>query len=192
MKAPKLIVLAGSVLSIATLISCSNSQPAENHVPLEDIINSMPASGNNSKPVNGTGEAPASLSGNVKLNPAHGQPGHRCDIPDGAPLPVDASAPQPQPQSQPQPVTISTPVQQTASVAKGMNPEHGKPGHRCDIAVGAPLESKASSTPVVTPVSAPAKVASGMNPAHGEPGHRCDLAVGAPLSGEPKKDSAKG
>lgn len=27
-------------------------------------------------------------------------------------------------------------------VAAGMNPAHGQPGHRCDIAVGAPLNSK--------------------------------------------------
>ena len=26
--------------------------------------------------------------------------------------------------------------------ASGMNPPHGQPGHRCDIAVGAPLNSK--------------------------------------------------
>jgi hypothetical protein len=32
--------------------------------------------------------------------------------------------------------------QQTASTAAtGMNPQHGQAGHRCDIAVGAPLNS---------------------------------------------------
>ena len=29
-----------------------------------------------------------------------------------------------------------------AATAEGMNPPHGQPGHRCDIAVGAPLDSK--------------------------------------------------
>lgn len=29
----------------------------------------------------------------------------------------------------------------TVTTAKGMNPPHGQPGHRCDIAVGAPLNS---------------------------------------------------
>jgi len=28
------------------------------------------------------------------------------------------------------------------AVAPGMNPAHGQPGHRCDIAVGQPLNSK--------------------------------------------------
>jgi len=149
------------------------------------------------------------------INPAHGQPGHRCDIAVGAPL---NSAPQQQGQvtaqagqtvkmSQPQVVTTTT----TAPVktAKGMNPPHGQPGHRCDIPVGAPLNSAPAKTTTttasntaqsgtvtqnftVTPPSnaVPAllstegnetTVADGMNPPHGKPGHRCDIAVGAPL-----------
>ena len=81
----------------------------------------------------------------------------------------------------------------------GMNPAHGQPGHRCDIAVGAPLNSPpgntASSTPAVTqsaptltntptsvqPSAAPTVTAPGMNPPHGQPGHDCTIAVGAPL-----------
>jgi hypothetical protein len=43
-----------------------------------------------------------------------------------------------------QPVTASqtiTPNQMPVTTKKGMNPPHGQPGHRCDIAVGAPLNS---------------------------------------------------
>ncbi len=47
--------------------------------------------------------------------------------------------PQVVPQSQ-VPVTIVAPP--TGAVAAGMNPAHGQPNHRCDIAVGAPLNSK--------------------------------------------------
>lgn len=98
------------------------------------------------------------------------------------------------------PITI-TPQTTATTVASGLNPEHGKPGHRCDIAVGAPLNSPKQATPAIntTPTqtmapsivntspqinTTPAKqtVAPGMNPAHGEPGHRCDIAVGAPLN----------
>lgn len=86
----------------------------------------------------------------------------------------------------------------------GLNPEHGQPGHRCDIAVGAPLNSapaeapqmapqQNANQPVMTPMPAPtASPAPTMgnptnpnaklNPAHGEPGHRCDIQVGAPLN----------
>lgn len=79
----------------------------------------------------------------------------------------------------------------------GMNPPHGEPGHRCDISVGAPLNSKPaqpntnpattiSTGGVNTIVQNPAqKTLPGMNPAHGEPGHRCDIAVGAPLNSKP-------
>jgi hypothetical protein len=87
------------------------------------------------------------------------------------------------------------------SAAPTLNPAHGLPGHRCDLAVGAPLPASgaaapAQSPPVINmnpaqmqpaskaPVSAPAPSAAGVkvNPAHGLPGHRCDLQVGAPLS----------
>ncbi|HEU4860840.1 MAG TPA: hypothetical protein VFT15_13430 [Chitinophagaceae bacterium] len=87
-----------------------------------------------------------------------------------------------------------------------LNPQHGEPGHRCDIAVGAPLNAPATTSTIqpnaptsapgvitpaattdaktVTPKSTPATAT--LNPKHGEPGHRCDIAVGAPLSGKPQ------
>lgn len=84
---------------------------------------------------------------------------------------------------------------QVQKVAPGMNPAHGEPGHRCDISVGAPLNSSpgnaaaAAAAPqqTVMPAAAPtpAPVANPMNlavnPAHGEPGHSCAIAVGAPF-----------
>lgn len=45
---------------------------------------------------------------------------------------------------------VSQQVAAPVKVGKGMNPSHGQPGHRCDIAVGAPLNSppgKPSATP---------------------------------------------
>lgn len=101
------------------------------------------------------------------------------------------------------------PVQQTTQTptqtAPGMNPPHGQPGHRCEIAVGAPLNSKPvqkTKPQTVTPVTNTKTVEQpvmnvnsksgsttivgsttppGMNPPHGQEGHRCDIAVGAPL-----------
>lgn len=137
----------------------------------------------------------AATTGN--LNPAHGQPGHRCDIAVGAPLDSKPAAATAQPatavNAQPaSPVTITQQPAKTVT-APGMNPAHGEPGHRCDIAVGAPLNSKpAPATTAAQPATAitatqpvAQKVAPGMNPAHGEPGHRCDIAVGAPLDSKP-------
>jgi hypothetical protein len=87
------------------------------------------------------------------LNPAHGQPGHRCDIAVGAPLnskPAAATTAQ----KTTQPITTVTPTTTTAAaVAPGTNPAHGQPGHRCDIGVGQPLNSKpAVTTPAVDTV----------------------------------------
>lgn len=81
------------------------------------------------------------------------------------------------------------------STTVGINPEHGLPGHRCDIPVGAPLNSPAQPQPAAQPIpqqispiqvptapTTPVAVAPGTNPAHGQPGHRCDLPVGASLN----------
>lgn len=79
-----------------------------------------------------------------KLNPAHGQPGHDCAIAVGAPLnskgtkAVSANA-------TPK-INVTQPAATTTSVVpvlneKGqrLNPAHGQPGHKCEVAVGAPL-----------------------------------------------------
>lgn len=156
----------------------------------------------------------------VALNPEHGKPGHRCDIAVGAPL--DSKPTQPVTQPATPTVTKSAPVVSFPTItptpttpassdktATGLNPEHGKPGHRCDIAVGAPLNSPApaktttevNTAPVVQPSISPATVSSPvipgtpvvndkgeqLNPEHGKPGHRCDIAVGAPLNSKPKQ-----
>lgn len=85
----------------------------------------------------------------------------------------------------------------SATTASGMNPPHGEPGHRCDIAVGAPLNSPAPKMPgsnndiqastqsnpqaPLTASEVKTATAPGMNPPHGEPGHDCAIPVGAPL-----------
>jgi hypothetical protein len=108
---------------------------------------------------------------------------------------------------QPQTMTINpqmvTQTPAPTTTQPGMNPPHGQPGHRCDITVGAPLNSKpapaqpttvstAPQQPQVTmkEIPNPTKTAPGMNPPHGEPGHRCDIAVGAPLDSKPAAPAA--
>lgn len=99
--------------------------------------------------------------------------------------------------------TSSLKEAETTTLA-AVNPPHGQPNHRCDIAVGAPLNSPAgtglqqknavqptSLQPNVSVLPAPnttastAATAPGMNPPHGQPGHRCDIKVGAPLPAAP-------
>jgi hypothetical protein len=122
----------------------------------------------NSEP-SGTAATPVPQGERPKLNPPHGEPFHRCDIAVGAPLDGSAPAPnsaaptaakseprtffktvqseqpaQTQPQqpamTQAAPTPSPTP-QQTANTGQKpkLNPAHGQPYHRCDIAVGAPL-----------------------------------------------------
>ncbi|MCB0770116.1 MAG: hypothetical protein KDC00_06900 [Flavobacteriales bacterium] len=77
-------------------------------------------------------------------NPAHGEPGHRCEIPVGASL---SSAPAPGgagPMLTGDPGITTSPVIQSTSApgtvtAPGMNPPHGEPGHDCAVPVGSPL-----------------------------------------------------
>ena len=140
------------------------------------------------------------------MNPAHGQPGHRCDIPVGQPLnskPAPAAqnvavnnvpnAVQIDPNTLPKGKFVIPNNGKPVKVAAGMNPPHGQPGHRCDIPVGQPLNSKpapASPQPVQTiaqntpaPNSAPAPTGPkpALNPAHGEPWHNCGVKVGEAL-----------
>lgn len=144
------------------------------------------------------------------MNPPHGQPGHRCDIPVGQPL--NGAAPQ---QASANAQNITVPANNTVQIdpnsvstgkiavdqngkqvktAPGMNPPHGQPGHRCDIPVGQPLSSKsaAAATQNVQPAANPQPVKPQQtvantgpkpktNPAHGEPWHDCAKQVGAPL-----------
>lgn len=89
----------------------------------------------------------------------------------------------------------TTPVKKTVSPVKtidgvALNPAHGQPGHRCDISVGAPLNSKPAPVQTNTQTSDVMLDAGNgsttlpkgtLNPAHGQPGHRCDVSVGDPL-----------
>lgn len=91
-------------------------------------------------------------------NPPHGQPGHRCDIPVGADLSAPVATGKATATGQAQNVTVQpTPTSQITTVkttvAPGMNPAHGEPGHRCDIPVGAPLNSPAKTVEQNKPVN---------------------------------------
>ncbi len=158
-------------------------------------------------------ETPAANTNSaLKQNPEHGAPGHRCELAVGAPLsgsapssPVVNSPTVSQPVSQTisQPIssiTSQTPISASiptanAKASGNLNPAHGQPGHRCDISVGAPLNSAPAKTstevskpaPNVSVTPVPTVTAPGMNPQHGQPGHKCEIAVGAPLNSAPGK-----
>ena len=103
--------------------------------------------------------------------------------------PGGQALPAPTPQQVKQAVTIPADQASKVVAGAGLNPAHGEPGHRCDIAVGAPLNSAPAAQPAVqatppvqaTPSAAPVATGAGLNPAHGQPGHDCSIPVGAPL-----------
>ncbi len=129
-----IVIVAGIILAGATVIAVVQSDRKQETAPNVE----QPAA------VGQPATLPANPAPSAAVNPAHGVAGHRCDLPVGAPLsaPVASATPpviqvnpqpaQPSQQAQPQPA-------KPASAGLKLNPEHGLPGHRCDLKVGAPL-----------------------------------------------------
>lgn len=142
-----------ATISITMLGACASDTANENQEAGTSRVDSILGS------LDSESGAATSASG-TKLNPAHGEPGHRCEIPVGAPLdsepgsyvepnlsvtPTTPPAPTAAPSIMP-PITTTTPPDYDKSLtpaqmlAKGLNPPHGEAGHKCEIAVGAPLK----------------------------------------------------
>ena len=109
------------------------------------------------------------------LNPPHGEPFHRCEIPVGEPLtslPANTAMQKTTPQITTTPQPPQNQVKATAPVIAN-NPS------------GPTIENARrlnNSQTKKTPASAPATGAKpNINPPHGQPWHRCDIAVGSPL-----------
>lgn len=115
------------MLTFTLSMSCREDAKKEESTTQNTTVETNKATTNNTPATNE----------NVAKNPAHGQPGHRCDIPVGAPL----NAP-PVQKSTGSPVINSgsgSPVQTNSGSTAKVNPPHGQPGHRCDVKVGDPL-----------------------------------------------------
>ncbi len=139
------------LLLIAVLIlnSCKNEESPKENIPTAVIPFTEVGNQMRNKEANKTATQPnQTASSNVAdatkegMNPPHGQSGHRCEIPVGAPLnsPVTTAKPnQKITTTQQMTVTSSTATTPVTPTAEGVNPPHGQTGHRCDIAVGAAL-----------------------------------------------------
>lgn len=112
--------------------------PATQHVPAANtdspgnaLTEAVQAKDGAATPQNAAVAAPANskAAGEVKLNPAHGQPGHSCSVPVGAPLTAAATAPQAV-QAAPASPAAAPQGQQLLPDGK-VNPPHGQPGHVC-------------------------------------------------------------
>ena len=144
--------LTFALASTALLFSCkkeadikNTSSSPTNVVPFTEVGNQMKSQ---QQTTAANAKVTETTNNGTGLNPAHGQPGHRCELPVGAPL---NSAPAPSKTTAPTatattavtttapPVTNPPVANTTTSTPEGMNPPHGQTNHRCDIAVGAPL-----------------------------------------------------
>jgi hypothetical protein len=171
-----LLLLAGSTFFLS---SCKNSEEAPAETPAVPTEVSVPdAAAETTTPETPATTAAAGSKGEApKLNPAHGQPFHRCDIAVGAPL--DGSGPAPAPAPAP---AAPTPAEAPKSFFKTVQSTQPAP---------APAPTL-NATPASTPQPKPATTATAdantpkpkNNPAHGQPHHRCDIKVGDPLPDE--------
>lgn len=170
------LVLVTAII-LFTLISCNQAKKdtAETQqlpaLPLNQKQTTA-VSLDQTKPVNAeTEKQPSVIKDNsaIKLNPPHGEPNHRCDIPVGAPLnspPVNA----------PQ---ISTNNQIQAAPIQNSNTAPVIPNNS-----NAPTIENAkriNSTQTLRTVTPNTGTKPRLNPPHGQPWHRCEIAVGSPL-----------
>ncbi|WP_456312770.1 hypothetical protein [Pseudomonas shirazensis] len=150
------ILISSLVLTSILFTSCKKELEPQENTPTSELVK-LGLMKDTTK-VNSVAQTPVQtnpntvLSSNAGMNPAHGQPGHRCDIAVGAPL-------------------NSAPTQGQTATAQPMQNQ--------TVQVNAPQQNVVTTT---TTAAAPVKVGKGMNPSHGQPGHRCDIPVGSPLN----------
>lgn len=164
---PKIIICSLAIASLV-FVSCKKELEPQASTPTSELV-ALGLAKDTSK-VNKVVQNPATnpntvLSENGGINPAHGKPGHRCDVAVGAPLNSaatqgQATTAQPGQTVQVNPnqknmVTTTTTTATPVKVAKGMNPSHGQPGHRCDIPVGSPLNLPVAKTTTTTTAATP-------------------------------------
>lgn len=178
------IIIIVSFLFILTSCNQANNdsgqtqQPAGTSTAVENLMKADTLPAQSIEAEKATGMAGEQKSEVAMLNPPHGQPNHRCDIPVGAPL---NSAPAPKTTTATSATnTSNTPVQsngaQVSSPANGAANSSFSPTVENASKLNTPQAQRTSTTPKTNQGPKPAT-----NPAHGQPYHRCDIPVGSPL-----------
>lgn len=172
-----------SAVVLGTMVSCSPAQKESKPVAVEQqnqvqqtmisadtsaAISSVPAT----VPVTVTTNQPAAVNATntpPELNPPHGQPFHRCDIPVGSPLSAAAPAKSATVQTAPQ-INRTGTAPTLENAARLNNPQTNNPN--------SPTVANANNpnSPAVANATKPK-----LNPPHGQPFHRCEIPVGSPL-----------
>ncbi|MGO3182493.1 MAG: hypothetical protein ACTIJ9_06635 [Aequorivita sp.] len=127
-------ILALIFISAALLTSCKDKEQVteiETNTPQEATLEQKKQALQSVAPTSNN----AGSTGDIAMNPPHGQPGHSCKIPVGAPLNGSGGA-----NSAPIKMDMNkTKTTPSSTSGAGINPPHGQPGHRCDVKVGDPL-----------------------------------------------------
>lgn len=161
-------ILLLSIFAFFTIVSCSPAKNDSGQAPKVPVLPQSQVQGNSIEtetPATVTQEAanpPTSeeKSTQVTINPPHGEPGHRCDIPVGAPL----NSP---PANTPRQTVNKTPTATAPTIANNPTAPTIENAKR--------LNSSQSGS------AASAQNSGRLNPPHGQPGHRCEIPVGSPL-----------
>ena len=182
MKMKTIVALCLSSFFVLTACQDKEAAPTETTTVTTETA-TAPATSEATEAITTT-EAPAAPQGVApKLNPAHGQPFHRCEIAVGAPLDGSGNTAQtapPAPQAEgPKSFFKTVQSQQQADPNPAMNATPApKPAP-------APVQTTQTTTTQPTPAQTAAAEANTPrpknNPAHGQPHHRCEIKVGDPL-----------
>jgi hypothetical protein len=174
-------------LLLITSISCNNVKKEPGQAQQLPVLPSKPAQpeSGTSEPVdfndNKTVEQPSTIqnSAEVMLNPPHGEPFHRCDIPVGAPLPSANT------NSQVATSQVQTPAPQVStSQVQTTSPQvSSTPPNPANNPFAPTIENASRFNPSQTRSTTTANSGTKphLNPPHGQPFHRCDIPVGSPL-----------
>ncbi len=157
-----------SMFAFFTIVSCSPAKNDSGQTPKAPVLPQTQVQDNATEtqaPAAATPEAanlPSSeeKSAQVTINPPHGEPFHRCDIPVGAPL----NSP---PANTPRPTISNSPAATAPNIANNPTAPTIENARR--------LNSSQSGSTASTQNSGK------LNPPHGQPGHRCEIPVGSPL-----------
>jgi cytoskeletal protein RodZ len=177
----KSVLLLITAFSFTILLSCNQSgQKSETNqqapvLPQNQeqapVVNPEPEQPATDETTEQEQQSSTEKSGEVMLNPPHGEPYHRCDIPVGAPL------------NSPPANTAQQTISNAASTSAPQNANNAPSLANNPTAPTLENANRLNSgqTRSTTQTNNNTGTKPRLNPAHGQPWHRCDIPVGSPL-----------
>lgn len=133
-------IISLSLVILVLISACKNNAGNQIVPPPPAPVQSQPPAAPQPPNLTQASQPAQPANAAAALNPKHGQPGHRCDIPEGAPLNSNVTNPAPQPVNTTSPLVAPPVITQPQKTVR-LNPAHGQPGHDCGVPVGQPLKN---------------------------------------------------